>query len=60
MIKDLVKDYINNKKERCRNKKLGIAFKIVTLRFSRTKSSFIDKLGTKVSSFLCIRRSFNE
>ena len=37
--------------ERCKNKKLGIAFKIVPLRFSRTNVFVNMRLGTKVSSF---------
>ena len=52
MIKDLVKDYINNKKERCRNKELGIAFKIVPFRIIRTNVFVNMRLGTKVSSFI--------
>ena len=40
------------KTERCKNKKLGIAFKIVPLKFSRTEAFASMILGTKVSSFL--------
>ena len=51
----LVERKDNNLKERCKNKKLGIAFKIVPFRFSRTNVFVNMKLGAKVSNFLYFR-----